>query len=69
MTNSKKNAVKVMEAQMKNAWSLYEDLKAAGNVDAAKVQLRRASTLQEAIWLLTDKNYFNEIAEIYGVAE
>lgn len=69
MTNSKKNVVKVLEAQMENTWSLYNSLKEEGATEAATVQLKRAGVLQEAIWLLTDKNYFNEIAEIYSVTE
>ena len=66
MTNTKANIIKVMEAKKKNLddlWSLTKD------AEERRILSLESMHLQEALWLLTDKEYFNSVAEIYGITE
>ena len=64
MKHTKANVIRVIEARKESAWQLY---RTAENEVEKEKYLRQAMEIQAILYLLTDKKYFEDIAEIYGV--
>lgn len=68
MRQTKANVVKLPEDMRDNAKDKAES--AEGSYPEFALRLRmNANGYQDAIWLLTESDYFNDIAEIYFPAE
>lgn len=65
MRQTKENVVKLLSEMSKNARSVAESFAPKNPIRASSFRAY-AMAYDEAIWLLTDANYFNEIAKIYG---
>lgn len=65
MRQTKENVVKLLKEMRKNAHAVAEMLRDDNPVVSSRF-VSYASAYDEAIWLLTDSNYFNKVADIYA---
>lgn len=64
MRQTKANVVKLLEAMSANARAVAADVQPSNPELALRLRMT-ASGYQDAIWLLTEPDYFNKIAEIH----
>ena len=69
LKHTKANVIKVLEAQKEVAYRLYKNAKERGDTKRADDYRKECYRIDSCIFLLTDKKYFQEIAEIYEVTE
>lgn len=69
LKHTKKNIIKVLKAQKEVAYRLYKNAKERGDAERADNYLKECCKIDSCIYLMTDKKYFQEIAEIYEVTE
>lgn len=68
MRQTKANVVKLLEAMADNTRAVARDVEPS-NPQFARELRQQAGGLQDAIWLLTEPDYFNKIAEIHFSSE
>lgn len=64
MRQTKANVVKLLEAMRDNTRAVARDVEPSNPQFACELR-HEAAGLQDAIWLLTEPDYFNKIAEIH----
>lgn len=68
MRQTKDNAIKLLAAMRDNTRAVARDIEPSKPQFARELR-QQASGLQSAIWLLTEPNFFNKIAEIHFPSE
>ena len=65
MRKTKENELKVIRAMQENIDELYFIEKENGNYDVAERLLAQSQAYDEIIWVLTRKNYFDSMCNIF----
>lgn len=68
MEHTKENSIKLLAAMCRNTLDVAKDME-ADNPQFAWELRHEADGFQQAIWLLTDPNYFKKIENIYFSSE
>ena len=68
MRQTKDNAIKLLAAMFRNSMDVARDVE-ADNPQFARELRHEADGFQQAIWLLTDPDFFDKIAEIHFPSE
>lgn len=69
MKNTKANVIKVLEKHLENTRALVRLFKERGDKVYEEKMRSEALALQDALWLLTDEEYFNNQYKIFNEAE
>ena len=69
LKHTKKNIIKVLKAKREVTYRLYKSAKERGDTKRADDYLKECCRIDSCIYLMTDKKYFQEIADIYEVTE
>lgn len=67
MEHTKDNILKLLKAMEENAVKTSILLRESGDDEYADKKLRDSMAYQEIIWLFENEQYFDEIANIYGI--
>ena len=65
MKQTKENIIKLLKAKYKLAHALADYAKENGDEEEFHMCIREAIAISDAIYLLTNKEYFNSMVEIY----
>ena len=68
MRQTKDNAIKLLAAMCRNTLDVAKDME-ADNPQFARELRHEADGFQQAIWLLTEPNFFKKIENIYFPSE
>ena len=63
--NTRKNVIALLNAKRDSLYRIARYNKKEGNEEWYSKHMREVCIMQEAIWLLEDKEYFNKIWNIY----
>lgn len=65
MKNSTKNVIALLEKQLKNTRAVANIFAEKGDQVTAKRYIGEASGIQQAIWLLTNQEYFDKQSKVF----
>lgn len=67
MKRTKENELKVLEGMKEHAWKMVRSMEENGESQKEiERQIGYASALESAIWVLTRKSYFEDMADIFA---
>lgn len=66
MKHTKQNVIKVLTAMNELAMRIYHDTE---DEDLKTMYLHESMAFDQALWLLTDKEYFDKMVEIHEVGK